>query len=526
MLRSPLPLAARYSGLFCCVIFLLLASLPALGRTQAPISTRTPSDTLYATTLDSLDLWSPAAHSSGSLIVSYGCEVEGLQQSFGGESLTSLTVATDASIEAGEPVDDQLEEFRFVEHETAPLALVELSMSSPGGGLESMLDVEAKAGEFRKALSAEGWMHGSLGGVANLSVRDFFYWDQEDAETVQNLLYVGWTPPLGGRGWRLDTRGSLDISRTEETDLDLSFYEDEPDADSVATAWLGFLNYEKVGLRLGFSRIGLRSASFAVDLSRKWVQGSSSGAYQAISLLASRGWFSTWGMLDLDAELQRRHYESRSAALGSFWEGELRGRWMREREPTRFEAGLSVTGTLYDRSRELDENEEIFLWEENRLVVEAEAMLRRALVGGTFSLDESKAVEELEIGVGPTAELLRLKHGDGDAVSAGGRLETSVRGGGRETAWWLESSVESGRRSYRNDGASDRLTVDGLSLSLSQTDYTYVELSIMGGGALPFSLEWESYLSLDKEWHTRGEDNAELLSFSLAIKHRWDLLGP
>ena len=62
-------------------------------------------------------------------------------------------------------------------------------------------------------------------------------------------------------------------------------------------------------------------------------------------------------------------------------------------------------------------------------------------------------------------------------------------------------------------------------MSLSQSDYAYLGISVLGGGTLPFSLEWEGYFSVDREWHTAEEDNAHLLSFSLALKRRWVLSG-
>ena len=88
----------------------------------------------------------------------------------------------------------------------------------------------------------------------------------------------------------------------------------------------------------------------------------------------------------------------------------------------------------------------------------------------------------------------------------------------------MEVSLEAGRRDYRAAGDNDRVSFEGFSLSLSQTDYTYGRLSWIGGGDLPAAFSWEGYVSFDQEWHTNEADDARLVSFSLALKRRLTLL--
>jgi len=54
----------------------------------------------------------------------------------------------------------------------------------------------------------------------------------------------------------------------------------------------------------------------------------------------------------------------------------------------------------------------------------------------------------------------------------------------------------------------------GLSFSFAQTDYDFLELSLIGGGRLPGSLEWQLHAFLDRELHSAGEDDARLSSIT------------
>lgn len=481
---------------------------------------------LFDASLDSLHEMILLSKGDRRVVITYGCEVEGLQESFGGESLTSIGV--DPGISIVDPLDDQLEGLRFKEHEIVPMAVLGFSARTAAAApLKSSLDLEAKAGEERRSLSLEAFASRTSGALKDLSLRSLFFWDRGTGGNIskQGLFYMRWKPRLGRSDWRFNARTSFDLSRTDESDIKISLSgKDLTDADSIGTAWLGFLNYEKLSLRLELCRIGRSSSCLALDLNRKWVEESRSGSYQGIALLANQSWFCAWGLLDLDAELKRRHYDRLSSVLGSFWELELGGRWLGGREPLRFEGDLTLTGTRYDHCG--DDYDEFESLEDDCFRAQADLLLRRTLMGGLFSARTGELVDELEIGAGPIARLLRLKHAAGDAVTLGGRFEVSVRGGARRSAWWLECSLEGGRRNYRASGTTTRLTFEGLSLSLSQTDYAFAEASAMGGGALPFSFEWEGYFSLGREWHTADEDNARLLSFSVALKRRWVLWGP
>jgi hypothetical protein len=465
----------------------------------------------------------------GEISLAVGCEVEGLQESFGGESLGSLVLDTNAFVSTGQTLDVQLESLRLKERQTVPLGLLEIrARSSPRAPLEANLDLEGKAGRDRRALAAEFAAAARAGPLQDLSLRNLFYWDRDDegARTSQDLLYLNWRPRLSAGGWRLRLRGALDLSHTDESYLEIPSETTEAGgSDTTAATWLGFLNYRKLGLRIELARPGLTSHSLAVDLSQKWVAEEGSGCYQAAALLLNQNWFYPGGMLDIDADLRRRYYNKPTSVLSSFWEGELRGRWMADRRVLQFESDLTLNGILHDRSATTDEA--LGTLEGDRLRISAALLAHRVLTGGTFAAEEGRVLDELRIGAGPTGELLLFKDAEGDARALGGRIEVSARGGARgRSAWWLECSCEAGRRNYRRGDQATRLILEGYSLSLAQSDYTYAMVSVLGGGALPLAFEWEGYLSLDQEWHEVADDDAKLVSFSLALKRRWSRAIP
>ncbi len=449
------------------------------------------------------------------LMLGLGLEVEGLRESFGVESLLSDLYEEDASGVSVQP-EDALELLRFGERETAPLGVVELfARNRPGGPVGARLDLEAKAGRLRRAVTAEGQVVGNRGPWAGLALSDLLLWDREvdESTNMQNLLYLRWRRPIGGR-WRLGLRGTHDYSRVTSG---------IPFANDSTGVLLTFLNYNRVAVRCDFSRLDWTSSMLALDLSRKWVEGTGAGSYRAMALLANQSWFLSSSMLDVDVEVQRRRYEGEASSLASFWDTDVSGRWFAESGPMRIETYVRFTGMLYDDAEE--ENDDLSLFARDRWTLEAEVLLRRYLRGGP-SPTRPGVFSQLEVGLGPTIEMSREEDGASDANSLGGRLVTSVRGGGRQWSWWLDLRLESGRRDHLATGDSGSLSFGDITFTLSQTDYTYLDFSLIGGGGLPLKLQWEGYLALDREWHALSAEDADLLFFSIALKRRFAILGP
>ena len=183
------------------------------------------------------------------------------------------------------------------------------------------------------------------------------------------------------------------------------------------------------------------------------------------------------------------------------------------------ELGEDLIGIFGDDNVDVDIE---LLW---RTYLLGGSLVGGSLVGGSPTSARQKFLSTVEVSVGPTAELNRYEEGDGDGTAVGGRFEAALRGGSGGGDWWIEAGCEVGWHDYRADGAASEFSFDGLTLSLSQTDFTYLEASLICGAALPLALEAEGYFSLDQEWHTAAEDNARLLSFSVALRHRFRLAG-
>ncbi len=485
---------------------------------------RSPSIWLWLLWAAGALLGSPAQGSEiggqdGSLILATGVELEGLDESFGGEFLGLLSDGNSSDIGGDGTVDDQISGLRYRDRESSLLAVAELrGYTSSRSSLNGLIDLEAKVGEKRRSLTAETTASGREGSWSKLSVRNLLMVDEEQdgATSLQDLLYLRLKQSLGQSDWQLAFRGTLDFSRAEGS---------EGDADSVLTDWYDYLDYEKAGLRIEVSRWGLSNSALAVKGARKWSHGASLGDYTEVGLSAEQGWFRESGMLNLDAEVERRSYKEEGGTLPSFYEASFSGYWFGQVNPRGWQAKLLISGTDYDEPDTTSSLDGFSVFNDDVIEVEAELMWRTYLVGGLLADRRGALFGEVELGIGPAAKLRRYNHATGDGQGAGGRLEAAVRGELAGDRWWLEAGCELGRYDYRASGDSTQLAFEDLTLSLAQSDYTYLELSLICGGRLPYALEWEGYGSIDQEWHSAADDNARLISFSLALRRRFDLLG-
>ena len=483
----------------------------------------------------------PAVAGSRDPLVSIttGCELEGLEESFGTESLGSLGTNVAIGVEASEPIDDQLEVLRLKSSEAEVLGTFGLTArTAPQSVHDGWLDFDSKVGRERQSIATEAAYSGREGAWSDWSVRNHFFWDrdEDDASSSQGLFYARWRPRLGTSDWRLNARASLDVSRTDEVSLEdlISIGDSLAIPDSTGSSWLAFLNYQKVAIRLGFSSTGLNASSLWLDLKRKWVVDDGPGSYLSATLAANTGhFFGSGAMLDLDVELQRRSYEEETSGLTSFWEAEFLGRWSSGFAPLRLKSSLTLNGTLYDPEVAIDSMASV---NDDHLTVRAQALLERAFIDLLLTDVGGRAIQECTVGLGPIVEAMEYREGTGSALTLGGDLELSLRGRLGRASWWVQNSLEGGHRNYREDEESERLTLSSFGLSLSQSDYAFLRWALLCSGEIPIgyrfgehlalhAIEWEGYGSLDQEWHTVVADDAQLLSYSFAIKCRWDLGG-
>jgi hypothetical protein len=436
-----------------------------------------------------------------------GSEIEGMAESFGSETLSPT----------GSGVDDQLEGLRYTDDDTDLLAV--MNLRGRGGAysdFETWWDLEGKAGDARKSVTFEGTATGRFDGGKRLSCRDLFLWDNEtdSYQNTQNIVQLDWADRLGG-DWRYGIRGAYEISRTaDESDRDTEI----PDgaSDSVTVLSTGFLDYHKVGLRFRLGGNRMSSASYVLELKRKWVAENGNGSYEAMVFEAGREWFKEDGLLSLDFSGQRRYYLERSSAFRSFWELDGQAAWRGLGAGGHWEFDLQLLGTLYD-DWQFEESTELLTIEDDRLLVEAGTFYRHGS-GGPWGL-------LLDMGVGLGGDLVRSRAGELDSEMIKLATEWALRPLREQRAAWFDISCEAGYRNYRADADENKLIIEGYNLSISQSDYRFLRLSLLAGGDLGKRLEWNSYCSLDEEWHETDADNGRFISFSLALKYRFSLTG-
>ncbi len=547
---------------FCCAMIAAMAGPPAwpsaapAGPSSPAGQSRTDSDSLSSGSIDdlleawsdlylgvwsdSLEIW--ALDSMGvalqeslafpltatekdegpRVVISTGCEVEGLDESFGPESLSPLTSAPPPTEETPGTVADttDLVAVRFAERQTAPRVLLGLTASTAStSSVNANLRVESRTGEEQVDVTAE--VHGALrrGAWRTFSVRDLFLWEKNGDEitTGQNLLSLRWRQPGGTGRWRLGLSGTLDVSRSDDADLVI-----EPSGSSSpdSTLRLNYLNHERYDMRVELWQPGLHGTTLAVRVARKDTDALG-GSYTAGSAEAHRTWFLAAGLLDADLDIERRGYDDEGSALGSHWESELSTRWLGESRGHRLDAHLQLLATLQDEPAA--DGEDFLVLADDQITARLATLVYPGSAGGFGAPRQGAGAWAWEWGAGPTGELIRTRSCDGDAAALGLRLEGALRRAREDLPLWIDGSAEFGWRVYRNRGVGSRLAYEGFRLSLAQSDCSYAQASLVAGGSLPWSLAWEAYVSFDQEWHALSEDDARLFSFSVALQRLWVL---
>ena len=505
-----------------------------------------PADPSPAVALDSLpvatvDSAPAAALDAGSeapvLQVSSGVDFEGEEQALGFSSWVDPSGPLD-------PTPDELETLRHRDRRAEFLAALGFEVR-PGGPRVGAprLAFEGRWGERRRSLWGEGeaaWDAGALRGLSlrnHLQIED----EREDAQTPaaasrlssgQELLYVRWKRALGRTGLDYLARGSIDFSWAGG---------DAVEGDSLAALYAFFLDYRKASAGIGLATGGASGASLHFDVASKRADSGRSGSYDAGSLEMLCGGFAQAGFWSCDMRGERRVYqdatlEEHSSSLRSFWEAQLDVDVQRLFAALEIEAALQVNATRYDPPAENDTLDAgipgLGSLNADRLRVQADLLCAHdffAVRDAATLLAETEAgrgrgCESLRCGAGASAERLWLDGGTGEYHALGGKAEVEIRTGEAVGEAWLQLAVLAGRRDYRGDGEGLVFDAGGLSFSFSQTDYDFLEVSLIGGGRLPGSLEWQLHAFLDRELHGAGEDDARLSSVTLALRRAWTLV--
>jgi len=470
------------------------------------------------------------------LSLSSGLDIEGEEQSFGLSSWFDPAGSID-------PTAEDLEPLRYDDRNTEALAVFGFE-ARPGGASAGSprFELESRWGERRRALWGEGEAAWDSGPFRGLSLRNHLQIEDEREDRAgtqrarlsfgQELLHVRWKRPIGRTGVSAVGRGSLDLSWAGGEAVE---------TDSLAALYAFFLDYRKAGAGLGLTTGGASGGSMYFDFAAKRTDLGRTGSYDAGSLELLYNGFARAGFWTLDLRGERRRYleadaEEHSSSLRSYWSAELKGDWQRLFAPLEIETGFQASATRYDPPAvddTLDAGiEGLGSLNADRLRLQADVLFAHDFLSVTdpdallrlMETAPSDRLASLRCGVGATAERLWLDEATGEYHSLGGRFEVEARGGEGLGEVWIELALLAGKRDYRGDGEGLVFDAGGLSFSFAQTDYDFLELSLIGGGRLPGSLEWQLHAFLDRELHSAGEDDARLSSITLALRRSWALL--
>jgi hypothetical protein len=511
----------------------------------------TAADSLVADSLAVAAAGRGAPATPARIVWTAGAEVDALRQAFG---FASLFNAGEGGLGEVTP-----EGTRYREREAEVLGLLGVQWEAPAPHRWSAnAGLQARAGERRRALSLSGETACNAGALRGLRVRELFLWDDEapadsgkdlssdGLASAQNLLQFRWNPCGAGRGRDVALRGALDISRADAG---------AAARDSGLASYADYLDYTRVSLGVGLVSSGLSGSEIFVDVSRKQSTSRVQSDYEALTVAWARTVYGLRGGLDLEVRGERRRYEARSvaadsldspdslgtasSALRSYYETEFYARWTREWSHLDLETHARVTGSLYDRlADDGAAADDSLAWTlpvdaayADRVRLEGTLLLGRSLVrDDAFDSPDPitdaprsapRSLESLRVAAGLTTDLLWVDSGAGDARGLGGRAEVHLRAGRRLGEAWLELGAEVGRRVYPGRQGTLVFDVGETTFSLTQTDYAYAELSLVGGGRLPFGFAWEVSAFGDRESHTRSEDDVELFSVRAALERSW-----
>jgi hypothetical protein len=440
-----------------------------------------------------------------------GLELDGRRESFGFASLFDA---------GGIAVEGDSAAVRYRERELEVLALAGLSLRPSGLARSNGIELEARAGPTRRSLTLDGAF-----AEAGLTARNRFLADEDEGDdgtlrSAQNLLQMTWSPPSGS-SWRPALRGACDLSWAGAG----------ANRDTLATVNAEYLRYRRASAGLGVLHGAYGEGRLFLDVSRKWADREARGAYESFTLAAQQSTVSLTGGLDLELRAERRRYldgvpDTLDGALTSYREAEAYARWRRTGARWGWEAGARVTGLLYDGNPVAPDTSDaaaLAALTADRVQLETTCMARRPLIGDPLDVLSAAAAGRvtLECALGLVGDQLWVRESTGEYHALGVRLESTLRGGPGWGEAWLDIAVEGGRRDYRDDRDALGFDFEGLSLSLTQSDYGYLSGSLIGGGRIAYGIEWQLYAALDSEWHAVSADDARLFSLDLTLLKRW-----
>lgn len=94
-------------------------------------------------------------------------------------------------------------------------------------------------------------------------------------------------------------------------------------------------------------------------------------------------------------------------------------------------------------------------------------------------------------------------------------IQEASTGGAQDL--WIDQRVELGFRAYRSGAECSEVSLDGLDLSASQSDYRFLRASLLGEVGLPLGSRGSLFLQYERELHDRAADDVTLWIFSTSL---------
>ncbi len=242
---------------------------------------------------------------------------------------------------------------------------------------------------------------------------------------------------------------------------------------------------------------------------RKWTRRDARGAYDGAWVEAEwMRWIGFANHAGLLVRHESRSYARSDSLTPSHRESRIEGR-MEVSAPWRLRTSLHPrwSRTLYEFDSQV--------FQDNRsgeVLLRMEASLRD-LAGRGDVLPGPEPDWNVSLGSRLGIRRSDRRH-DSDYMSAGGLFGLSRDAGGR---FWFDLTGEAGRRVYRVSGGSRNLVFEGLNISLSGTDYTYLNGTFIAETRLGAGFRCDIFGMYDQEFHVEPADDFALWSFNVSL---------
>lgn len=439
----------------------------------------------------------PAADSAGavwSVSGRYGVELDGLVERFGSDSV--IDARLDPASPGDDPgtIEDVLLSTRYRGGSAAAAGLLELDVSRQGDwwiGCRS--SVLASSSRTRARMDLTG---GSRTAIGEVQVENRLHaqgGSESSGAGVQDVASVAL------RGVRLPGGVTLGLRALGERSW--------AGEDSLR----GLYDYRvfRPSAEIGRRHAGAGDLALRAGFNRKWTFRNARGAFDGPWAEAEWGrWFGFSHHAGLLIRDESRVYARSDSLTPSFQETRVEGR-LEVSSPWRLRTSVLPrwSRTSYQVESEIFRDH----WS-GEVLVRCEAALQDIARGGDI-VPGNDPGWNVSLGSRLAMRLSDRRH-DSDHRSAGGVIGLSRDAGGR---FWVDLAGEAGRRVHRVSGGSRSLVFEGLSISLSGTDYTYVNATVLAEALLGAGIRCELFGMYDQEFHSEAADDFALWSFNVSL---------